>query len=449
MSNQSKIRNYIERLKKNSFVSKLLKNAFISFVGEGGAAFVAFFATIILIRLIGNENYGILAVAYSFTMIIDSFVNFQSWHAMISFGSVAKENKDYASLERLIKIGSIIDFSTAILGTIITLVTASFFGSLFGWSDTTIQVIYILAFQIAFNFTGTSIGIIRLFDEFKLFSIFRILTEVVRLALIIVLCGIFKMGLVGAALAFTLGYIVGYIVLFLMFLNILRKSQEVSIKGVIKSEIRSDWKKVFNFTFWTSMTASADIPVQQFDIIFLSMLSYDIVAVFKVYKQIGQVLTKFSTPLKQAVMPLFSELITKKKFKECYSYFNQMVSKSTMLMIPLVILITGGSMLFMFFALDPIFLEYWYILLIYLMLRGVALAFGPIHPLFIALGQVKKNFIISLIANATYVAIVLVSIQFIGIWAILLGLSFEYLIVFGVKSKVVKKVITLRMQQGL
>lgn len=432
------IKKRINKIKQNPFVSKLLKNTFISFMGESGAAFVTFVATVILIRLIGKENYGILVVAYSFVIIIDRFVNFQAWQAMVTFGSRAKENNDYETIERLIKIGSIIDLSTAILGTLISITTAAFFGRLLGWNQQTIQCIYILSFKTMFNFTGTSIGIIRLFDKFKLFSIFRITTEMIKLILIVVFCGVFKVGLKGAALAYVFGYIFGYLFLFGMFVNTLRKNIYISIKRIITCDIRKEWKKVFKFTFWTSLTLIADIPVQQFDIIFLSMLSYDMVAVFKVYKQIGQAITKFTTPLKQAVMPLFSELIAQKKYKECYIYFNKMKTKGNVIMAPLVLFITTVSLIFMYFTLDKSFIEYWYILLLYLSLRGLALTFAPIHPLFIALGEVKKNFIISFIANSMYVLVVWISITHIGIWAILLGLLIEYFIVIFVKQRIMK-----------
>jgi O-antigen/teichoic acid export membrane protein len=198
---------------------------------------------------------------------------------------------------------------------------------------------------------------------------------------------------------------------------------------------------VFRFTFWTSLTASADIPVQQFDTIFLSMLSYELVAVFKVYKQIGQVLNKFTTPIKQAIMPLFSELISKEKYHECYAYYKKMIAKGNVLMAPFVIILTGASLLFLHLTLDPIYVNHWPVLFVYLLLRGFALSFAPIHPLFIALGQVKQNFYISLIANSLYIAVVWLMIQFIGIWAILLGLLVEYLVVMVIKQKVVKKVI--------
>ncbi len=431
----------IKKLKENTFVAKFLKNFLISFLGEGGASFISFISTVLLISIIGNSNYGILVVAYSFILIVDNVVNFQAWHAMISFGSDAIEKDDYEALERLIKIGTIIDVVTAIIGLILALSTASFFSGLFGWNAQTTQSIYILSFIILFNFTGTSVGIIRLLDRFLLYSVFRIVSEILKLVLIVVFCLVLKMGLMGAAFAYALGYIFGYVLFFIMFLNEIRKHKLLSFKRIIKCDIKQDWKKVFRFTFWTSLTASADIPVQQFDTIFLSMLSYELVAVFKVYKQIGQVLNKFTTPIKQAIMPLFSELISKEKYHECYAYYKKMIAKGNVLMAPFVIILTGASLLFLHLTLDPIYVNHWPVLFVYLLLRGFALSFAPIHPLFIALGQVKQNFYISLIANSLYIAVVWLMIQFIGIWAILLGLLVEYLVVMVIKQKVVKKVI--------
>lgn len=430
---------YFGKIKGNNFVSKLLKNAAVSFVGEGGAAVVTFIATIVLIRMIGNTAYGILAVAYSFITIVDNFVNFQAWHAMVTFGSKAIENKDYSYLEALIKVGSIIDFITAFAGMLISVLTAGFVSKLMHWNHETTVCIFILAIMILFNFTGTSIGIIRLLDKFKYYSIFRIVTECIRLLLIIVFCGILKKGLYGAALAYGLGYVLGYLLLFGLFLYTIKQTEFLSIRRILKSNVKNIWKEVFSFTFWTSMSSSADIPVQQMDVIFLSLISYEVVAVFKVYKQICQALNKLATPLKQSVMPLFSELIAQNKFKECYDYLMKMKKKSLQILLPVVFLMTGGSLIFMYKFLSFAYVKYWYILLAYLLIRAFALAYTSIHPLFVALGEVKKNFWYTLFANIVYIVLVSLTVKQIGIWSILLGLTVEYVIVIYSKKNAIKK----------
>lgn len=156
-------------MREETFYSRLFGNALISFVGEGGAAVIAFITTVILIRLIGNANYGILTVAYTFMSVMDTLVNFQSWKGIITFGGEAIEKEDYRELESYIKAGSIIDFVTAVLGTVAAIFVAYTFGHLFSWNQDTIRAIYWFSFIIMFNFTGTSVGVIRLLNSFRMF----------------------------------------------------------------------------------------------------------------------------------------------------------------------------------------------------------------------------------------------------------------------------------------
>ncbi len=432
---------YCNKFIRNRFASRLLKNAVVSFAGEGGAAVITFITTIILIRLIGSTKYGILMVANSFIIIVDTLVNFQSWHAMVAFGAQAEEKKDSEFMESLIKIGTVIDFGTAILGTVIALVTARFFSTVMLWNDEITQCIYMLSFMILFNFTGTSVGIIRLFDKFKYYSIFRIVTEILRFTFVIIFCGVMKKGLYGAALSYALGYVLGYIFLFIMFLHVIRLRDDISVTGIMEADVKKYWKRIFSFTCWTSLTSSADIPVQQMDVIFLSMISYEVVAVFKVYKQIGQALSKLTTPLKQAVMPIFSELIAKGKIRESYEYMMKMTKKMLVILIPSVLVVTGVSVVFMHFTLSREYVDYWYILLIYMLLRACALAYAPMHPLFIAMSAVKQNFFLALSANIVYIALVWSTITRLGIWAVILGIFAEYFITITFKKRAIERIV--------
>lgn len=432
---------YAYKMKNDSFFSRLLKNLVISFIGEGGSAVVTFLTTIALIILIGNSNYGILTVAYSFVLIVDGFVNFQSWHAVITFGSKYLQKKDYISLEKLLKICTLIDFTTAILGSIVAVLTINLFSNLFSWDEITNVCVYYLSFTILFNFTGTSVGYLRLTDKFKLFSEFRILAESLRLIFVLIFCFILKQGVVGAALGYTIGYVLGDLWLISKFISEIRKDVNISLRRMFTCKIKGKWQSIFKFTFWTCMSSSADIPVQQFDTIFLSMISYEIVAVFKVYKQISQVLTKLTTPLKQSVMPLFSELLAKGKGREAYGYLINLRNKSMKILVPFVIIITIMSLCFMSVVFDSIYVTNWYILLSYLLLRALALSYAAIHPLFISMGQVKKNFLFTLVANIVYCIIVAIFISKIGIWAILLGLGFEYVILIFLKKNYIEKIL--------
>lgn len=429
-----------ELMNNNDFFSKLFKNVIISFVGETGAAVITFVTTIFLITIIGNTSYGILSVGITFMLIIDNLVNFQSWHAMITFGSQCIEEERFDDLASIIKVGIILDLFTAVLGWLITFSFADYVCFIMGWNGQTSQVIKILSFIILFNFTGATVGVIRLFDKFRYYSIYRVLTELFKLVISLGLYWVWDLDLLGAAFAYSVSHLLGHLFLLYFFVCTINNEKSISISALISSKIGKHWKSVFSFTFWTSVSSSADIPVQQFDVMFLSMISYEVVAVFKVYKQICQGLNKFSVPLKQSVLPLFSELVSQNKVKECYVYLIDIRNKSIKILLPIVFIITLISSIFMYYTLDYIYIRYWYILFVYLILRAYALSYTSIHPLFIALGEVKNNFYYTLVANFLYVIVVGITLNIMGIWAILLGLFCEYYILIYLKMRKIKHI---------
>ena len=92
--------------------------------------------------------------------------------------------------------------------------------------------------------------------------------------------------------------------------------------------------------FWTNVTSSIDIPAKQFDVFIISTFSYELVAVFKVYKQIGAFLLQLSTPISQAILPQFSDLVARGKQKECYNVVLKIRNTILGVMLPISIIIT-------------------------------------------------------------------------------------------------------------
>ena len=431
---KNKIKDQYRKLREETFYSRLFGNALISFVGEGGAAVIAFITTVILIRLIGNANYGILTVAYTFMSVMDTLVNFQSWKGIITFGGEAIEKEDYRVLESYIKAGSIIDFVTAVLGTVAAIFVAYTFGHLFSWNQDTIRAIYWFSFIIMFNFTGTSVGVIRLLNSFRMFSVFRIVHASLKLVGVIVLVFIFDGGLMGAVVGFTIGEILGYLFLFVEFLYLVHKDENISISGILKSPIKGVWKNFFSFTFWTSMTASVDIPVQHFDVLILSSISYDVVAVYKVYKQIAQLLNKLSTPLTQAILPQFAEMVARGEERSCFNYTMKIKNKSLKIMVPGMLLVGLLALPVMHHFLGPLYTQYWPALFLLLIARSYALSYTAIHPLFLALGEVKKSFWFALGTNVLFLGLSAVLVSKLSILGNVMALAIQYFLLINLKK---------------
>lgn len=433
-----KIKKKMVSIKKEPFYGKLIDNALISLVGEGGASVISLVTTILLIRLIGSPNYGIMTVAYAFVMVVDTLVNFQCWKGMITFGGRAMEEGDYGLLQSYIKVGTLIDVVTAILGALIAFSAACILGMGGKWNADTLQAIQWFSLIVLFNFSGTSVGIIRLFNVFKIFSVFRIVHASLKLLGVIVACFILDLGLKGAVLAFVFGEVLGYLFLLVKFLILIHKDQRVSIKGIVKSPVRGVWKEFFGFTFWTSLTASVDIPVQELDVIILSVVSYEAVAVFKVYKQIAQALNKLTTPLTQAILPQFSEMVARGEEAQCYDYMISIRNKSFKILFPGVAVLGAGSLLVMHFWLGDLYVSFWYALIFLLAARAYALSYTAINPLVIAVGEVKRVFWYTLFANIVFLILSFLLVRKLSILGSVIAITAEYLILVNLKKMTLK-----------
>lgn len=74
---------------KNDFWSKLIKNVSTVIVGNGGSSIINFVVTCVMIRAVGNTDYGVFLLALQYMNLIDGIVNFQSWAGVIKYGSEA------------------------------------------------------------------------------------------------------------------------------------------------------------------------------------------------------------------------------------------------------------------------------------------------------------------------------------------------------------------------
>ena len=59
------------KIKTNNFWKTLLSNTFSAFVGDSGAALINLIIVVILIKLIGDDGYGILVLSQSYMLIME------------------------------------------------------------------------------------------------------------------------------------------------------------------------------------------------------------------------------------------------------------------------------------------------------------------------------------------------------------------------------------------
>ena len=435
---KKKVKDILMKIKSNDFWRKLFKNSFYAIIGEGGSSVINLFVVFLLIKLLGNDEYAILVLAQSYMSILDLIINLQSWQSAIKFGEEMRVKNKIDKYLEFIKLGSILDISTAILCGLISLFIAPLIGSIFNWSNELILCCQIFTAEIYFHFSGTPIAVLRLENKFNLVAIQKIVSAIIKLAvLLFILCMTSKLSLITAVIIYVATDIISHLILVIMFLTIIHKKW--GIRRLLKSKIPENKGQFIKYTIWCTLGDAVDIPVLYLDVFVVSALKLELVTVFKVFKQIISVLSKLAAPIYQAIFPQFSTLVAKGEYKRGYDAVIKIRNAVYKYFIPLIIVVGLSSPIWLNIIFGEIFSQYWYILFIYLIIHTYALSYTTIHPYFTALGKVKEGFIICLIANVVYLILALTLTKHFGMIAIVMSYAVQILIVIHAKKYMIKK----------
>ncbi len=414
---------YISGWFKDLTFRRLLQNVGWLFSGNVIAAILGLVETVIKARGLGVEKFGLLAVIIAYVSFIDQFASFRPWQALIKFGAESLKEELYTDFMGQVKLTLVLDAIGAISGTIIAVLGAYLIAHWNGWSRETSTMVAVFSLTILSDFSGTPIGILRLLDRFKWQSMQNVITSVLALvgAGIVYLDG---GGLWGFLIVMTFVNIFGDLLLLGMAYIALRKCQ---LTGHWRAPIRN-WKPFVHFSFWTYVSSTLDLPVKQLDVIIVSaVVSLEAAGIYKIIKQVIQVLSMLADPLNEAVFPQFAVMIADFNKKGAVKYAIKIGTLLlTVTAIPALLLsITSFWWLGAIFGagFSPGALP----LSAFLFLKVFSIAVVAIHPLFTAMGYVKQTSIILLLSDLVY----LILAWYLGHAFGLLGLAVAYGFQFG------------------
>lgn len=422
---------------KNDFWSKLIRNVTTVIVGNGGSSIINFVVTCVMIRTVGNTDYGVFLLALQYMNLIDCIVNFQSWAGVIKYGSEAIVEKREDKLAAIFKSGFIIDIATAGLGSIIALLILPTVANFMHWDSNLVLLAALFSVEILFHLEGTSIGILRLYDKFNLTAIQSIISAILKLTLI---GGYFLLGgrsLIVITVLYVITDIFKHMLLVFYALRVLH--EDMGIRKVVKSNLKLNDDKFIKYTIWNNFCYTVDVPVKYFDVFIISLISVNMVAIYKVFKQIIQILSMLINPISQAILPQFSELVAQNRTAEAL----RKVLKLRNVILGCGTIAVVGSLLFG----KPIFTwilgpEYGENLLLFEALFVVQIflmSYTAIHPFFAALGVPRIDFMFTGITNLMYMLVTFVTVKTIGVYSIILAMAVQGISLIWLKCYYSKK----------
>jgi O-antigen/teichoic acid export membrane protein len=161
---------------------RMLRNAGTMLGGKLVMGLVNLAATGIALRALGIEQLGLLVLIHAFAQTAAAFVKFQSWQAVLRYGTSSLEHGRRAEFRALLRFTAGLDAASAVAGTLVCSAAAWWLGGVFDIPREFTGAAALYATSTAFMVMATPTGLLRLFNRFDVLATRDTMGALVRLA---------------------------------------------------------------------------------------------------------------------------------------------------------------------------------------------------------------------------------------------------------------------------
>jgi O-antigen/teichoic acid export membrane protein len=414
---------------------RLLQNASWLFGGKTLAGGFAAIQTVIIARLLGVDNYGLLALIIAYVDVLNNFFDFRVWETATKYIGTFWTNGEREKTLSMIKLSYIIDILSGILAFIIAILTAKIASSYIIHSPNAYTLIWIYSLSLLIDTANsTSDAILRVFNRFKQTAFVSSFTHLFRLILVVISLYL-GMGINGILLSFVTASFLGFSIRMWVVSKTLAENQLTSWWRSDLSLVKDQWKGIAWFIGNTSFSGTVMMANESFmGVLFLGYFSgKEAAAYYKVAQSFVKLITRIMDPIYEAIYPelvRISTLNALKDFKRLLKYSTKNLIKFT---IPAAIII----LIFANPIVNTIFGEEYLPASNTLRIITTAVLISQltfwIVPALLAFGRPGLRTILLLISNASYIALLFLLVprySYIGAAFAFLG----YVIVKGFTS---------------
>lgn len=161
---------------------RLLTNLGLLIGGKSISGLLGLGYLALTVRTLGMEAFGALVIIHTVVEIAQTLVKFQSWQPILRYGTAALQEGRLGDLRRLVLFTARLDIGSAVAGTVAAAATLWLFGTTLGLSAESVPAAMLYAGSLLFMITSTPVGLLRLFDRFKLVVLEDNVEALVRLS---------------------------------------------------------------------------------------------------------------------------------------------------------------------------------------------------------------------------------------------------------------------------
>tara|TARA_B100000787_G_C16190959_1_gene297457 strand:+ start:95 stop:1381 length:1287 start_codon:yes stop_codon:yes gene_type:complete len=386
-------------------IRRVFKNAGILASGDFFAAILGLISFGIIGRTLGASNLGVFSVIVTYVTLIDKFVNFQSWQALIKFGSKLDLVNDEKNYNKLFSFGLFIDIVSALLAFLIAILLCNYLAIFFNWDNGTLSLIRIYSIGILFNIEGTPTALFRIRNKYIYFTKRAMITALVK-TLLFILCWFYDLKIDYFIYSTLFAQILGSVFFVSKSFNYAKLTPFSFFK---KSNIEDELKKnigILNFLFVSNIQTSLKLSTTLVDTLLVNkFLGNSATGLFQVVKQFTKIFSLISSPLYKSIYPELVKLWDINNITEFKALifkgikYGAIISFGTYLIFALL----GKYIIEVYIGKE--FGESYYIMLYYFLGVTILVSTFPFSPAILAMGFPKIPLKITFISSLTFITL--------------------------------------------
>ena len=383
---------------------KILKNSFIVLSGSVGPNIFGLLSMAVFSHSMGVKIFGYYVLFLTFIEIIDKIFNFQTWLAFIKYAIDFQARKEKNNLMMLLKYCFLIDFLSLCFAITIAYFSVEPFIAFFDIPVEYSHLVLIMAMSIFFNVFDISIGIFRVFDEFKVQSKIAVSVSFIKFS-----------GFSFVAITAPSFDNFVYAMIFAQFINFALKlysSKKIlndngyEVKNIISKTV--DYKvindfNILSFIVYNNFNVAVRMISRQLDIVILGKLyGTEVVGIYRIAKEVGGIIARVTDPIYQTIYPELAKLLANgKKYeaKELAFKVSQYTGLAGMVGYAFF-LIFGQFAISLAFGSD--FVGAYEIVIIYFIAIIISIITLPLAPMLYSFGLAKEALYNQVIATLVY-----------------------------------------------
>lgn len=391
----------------------------------------------LMLKLYGVEKYGYFASFLVLVNLINTVLNIQPWQALIQYWYSLEDDNEKG---KAATICIFLDFFSASIASIFYFCFGTYLVDALSLSIFSDQKLAIVVVLFIFSYqTSFVVSIFRIKGKYKIQALLDSMESICRLLLIAISFYVnsdidiinlislyFAIGVFFNAIRFVLAY--------------LYSKSEIKITRFYLSD--AIFKNFLTYSYWVYIKSLVDLPLTHLDrLLVIKILGPSSAALLDVLKKIVGLFSFVIRPISQVLLPELTQNVKIGNSRSAYKFsskYSYILLLANVFVTTFCFIIANYFNLFSILGLklisENIIFSYFYVLV-----SVLPISFIFIHILFMAEGMVKKDAKNLLLANIIYLIIVVMLLHYLQLWALVLSILTQSLLVITYKTKLLKE----------